>query len=42
MTKTMKIDGMMCSHCEGRVKQSLEGLAQVSQAEVSHEKAQLL
>lgn len=38
MTKTMKIDGMMCSHCEGRVKQCLEGLAQVSQAEVSHEK----
>lgn len=38
MTKTMKIDGMMCSHCDGRVKQSLEGLAQVSQAEVSHEK----
>ena len=38
MTKTMKIDGMMCSHWEGRVKQSLEGLAQVSQAEVSHEK----
>lgn len=38
MTKTMKIDGMMCSHCEGRVKQSLEGLAQVSRAEVSHEK----
>lgn len=38
MTKTMKIDGMMCSHCEGRVKQSLEGLAQVCQAEVSHEK----
>lgn len=38
MTKTMKIDGMMCSHCEGRVKQSLEELAQVSQAEVSHEK----
>lgn len=38
MTKTMKIDGMMCSHCEGRVKQGLEGLAQVSQAEVNHEK----
>lgn len=38
MTKTMKIDGMMCSHCEGRVKQSLEGLAQVSQAEVSRKK----
>ena len=38
MTKTMKIDGMMCSHCEGRVKQSLEGLSQVSAADVSHEK----
>lgn len=38
MTKTMKIEGMMCSHCEGRVKQSLEGLAQVAEAEVSHEK----
>ena len=38
MTKTMKIDGMMCSYCEGRVKQSLEGLSQVSAADVSHEK----
>ena len=38
MTKTMKIDGMMCSHCEGRVKQCLEGLSQVSEADVSHEK----
>lgn len=38
MTKTMKIDGMMCSHCEGRVKQCLEGLSQVSAADVSHEK----
>ena len=37
MTKTMKIDGMMCSHCEGRVKQCLEGLSQVSAADVSHE-----
>lgn len=38
MTKTMKIDGMMCSHCESRVKQCLEGLSQVSAADVSHEK----
>lgn len=38
MTKTMKIDGMMCSHCEGRVKQCLEVLSQVSAADVSHEK----
>ena len=38
MTKTMKIDGMMCSHCEGRVKQCLEELSQVSAADVSHEK----
>lgn len=38
MTKTMKIDGMMCSHCECRVKQCLEGLSQVSAADVSHEK----
>lgn len=38
MTKTMEIDGMMCSHCEGRVKQCLEGLSQVSAADVSHEK----
>ena len=38
MTKTMKIYGMMCSHCEGRVKQCLEGLSQVSAADVSHEK----
>lgn len=36
MTKTMKIEGMMCPHCEGRVKNSLEGLSQVSEAEVSH------
>ena len=35
---TLKIDGMMCSHCEGRVKQCLEGLSQVSAADVSHEK----
>ena len=37
MTKTMKIEGMMCGHCEARVKKVLEGLEQVSEAVVSHE-----
>ena len=36
MTKTMKIDGMMCGHCEARVRKALETLPQVSSAEVSH------
>ena len=38
MTKTIIIEGMMCPHCEGRVKQSLEALAQVTSADVSHDK----
>ena len=38
MTKTVKIDGMMCAHCEGRVKKALEALAGVEKAEPSHEK----
>jgi Cu2+-exporting ATPase len=37
MTKTMKINGMMCGHCEARVKKTLEALEQVSAAVVSHE-----
>ena len=37
MTKTMKIEGMMCPHCSGRVKKCLEALDGVSAAEVSHE-----
>ena len=37
MTKTMKIEGMMCGHCEARVKKVLEALAQVDEAVVSHE-----
>lgn len=37
MTKTMKIEGMMCGHCEARVKKALEALEQVESAEVSHE-----
>jgi Cu2+-exporting ATPase len=37
MTKTMKIEGMMCGHCEARVKKCLEALSQVDEAVVSHE-----
>lgn len=37
MTKTMKIEGMMCGHCEAAVKKALEALAEVDAAEVSHE-----
>lgn len=36
MTKTMKIEGMMCGHCEARVKKTLEALEGVASAEVSH------
>ena len=36
MTKTMKIEGMMCPHCEARVKKTLEALEGVAAAEVSH------
>lgn len=37
MEKTMNIEGMMCGHCEARVKKCLEALAQVDEAVVSHE-----
>ncbi|MBQ7065702.1 MAG: heavy metal translocating P-type ATPase [Lachnospiraceae bacterium] len=37
MTKTMKIEGMMCGHCEAAVKKALEALPQVTEAKVSHE-----
>ena len=37
MTKTMNIVGMMCGHCEARVKKALEALDAVSEAAVSHE-----
>ena len=37
MTKTMNIKGMMCGHCEARVKKALEALDAVSEAAVSHE-----
>ena len=36
MTKTLKIEGMMCPHCEARVKKCLEALPEVEVAEVSH------
>lgn len=36
MEKTMKIEGMMCGHCEARVKKTLEELAGVTEAVVSH------
>ena len=38
MSKTVCITGMMCPHCEARVKKALEGIDGVSAAEVSHEK----
>ncbi len=37
MQKTLKIEGMMCTHCSGRVKKALEELPGVVSAEVSHE-----
>lgn len=40
MTKTMKIEGMMCGHCEARVQKALEALDGVESAEVSHEKGE--
>ena len=36
MEKTMKIEGMMCPHCEARVKKTLEKLPEVDEAVVSH------
>ena len=40
MEKTMKIDGMMCGHCEATVKKALEALDGVDHADVSHEQDQ--
>ena len=37
MKKTMKIEGMMCKHCEAHVKKALEALEQVDEAVTSHE-----
>ena len=38
MEKTLTIEGMMCTHCEARVKKALEALENVTQAQVSHKK----
>ena len=38
MKKTIRIEGMMCPHCEAAVKKALEALEEVTEAEVSHEK----
>jgi Cu2+-exporting ATPase len=38
MTKELKIEGMMCMHCEARVKKTLEKIEGVTEAVVSHEK----
>ncbi|MCH5187856.1 MAG: heavy metal translocating P-type ATPase [Oscillospiraceae bacterium] len=38
MEKTLKVEGMMCGHCEARVKKCLEELPGVESADVSHEK----
>ncbi|MGN0638138.1 MAG: heavy metal translocating P-type ATPase [Huintestinicola sp.] len=38
MTKTIKIEGMMCGHCEAAVKKALEAVSGVASAEASHEK----
>ena len=38
MEVTMKIEGMMCGHCEAAVKKALEAIPTVVSAEVSHEK----
>lgn len=38
MKKTIKINGMMCGHCEARVKQLLEAFSEVKSADVSHKK----
>lgn len=40
MTKTMKIEGMMCGHCEASVKKALEAVEGVESADVSHEKGE--
>ena len=37
MKKTLKVEGMMCGHCEARVKKALEALPAVTEAVVSHE-----
>ena len=42
MEKTLKIEGMMCPHCEATVRKALESIDGVEKAEVSHEKGQAI
>ena len=37
MTKTLSVEGMMCMHCEARVRKALEAVDGVKEAKVSHE-----
>ena len=41
MEKLMKVEGMMCPHCEAHVKKALEALAGVEEAVPSHEKGEV-
>ena len=40
MTKTIKVEGMMCPHCEATVKKALEAIDGVKEATASHEKCE--
>ena len=40
MTKTIKVEGMMCPHCEATVKKALEAIDGVKEASASHEKGE--
>ena len=42
MKKVMKVEGMMCSHCEARVQKALESLAEVKEAKADHEKGEVV
>ncbi|MBQ7158804.1 MAG: heavy metal translocating P-type ATPase [Treponema sp.] len=42
MTKTLKVDGMMCNHCEMHVKKALEAIDGVSEAVANHEKGEVV
>ena len=42
MKKVLKVEGMMCPHCEAHVKKALEALAGVEEAVASHEKGEVV
>ena len=41
MTRTFKVNGMMCGHCEMHVKKAVEAIPGVEEATASHEKGEL-